>query len=104
MICSILTYVLIAGLQPIVPNLIILRMALGTAATSKTEGTAVAFNLSAVRLQKSQGQSQMSGTTAANPSFATSHSSIPGPGGDGVWTSEVKSTQPRSVTDQDSLV
>nr|VWP02598.1 N/A [Ganoderma boninense] len=77
---------LIGSLTAIAPNLIILRMALGTAASSPAEMNTMAFELSTDHRRNSRG-----------------HSPTPLPGGDTVWTCEVKSAQLRADTDPGSL-
>ncbi|PIL32234.1 hypothetical protein GSI_05479 [Ganoderma sinense ZZ0214-1] len=95
---------LIGSLTAIAPNLIILRMALGTAASSPAEMSTMAFELSTNRHQNSQGLSRASGIMADNPLSDTPRTAIPLSGGDDVWACEVKSTQLSSAIDQGSFV
>ena len=92
-------------MQSIAPNLIILRIALGNAASSPTEMSTMTFKLSTFLTHRVEGPSQTLDTITANDSFGTSRTSIPVLSiGDGLWGSESKSGAVRSATDKDGFV
>ncbi|TBU39965.1 hypothetical protein BD309DRAFT_968480 [Dichomitus squalens] len=94
----------IGSITSIAPNLIILRMALGTAVSVETADPSMAFKLSTLHSKPTTGLSQVTGTTAANQSFSGSRSVIPISGSGGAWASDIKPSGLNSMTDKDSMV